>query len=64
MKETTIDVQTGKESSRNFTADEIAQSNQLQEIETLVQAKESVRINAKKSLIEKLGLTADEADLF
>jgi hypothetical protein len=64
MKQIEIDVSSGKETSRDFTADEKAQITQWTEIEQSVQTKEAARINAKNSLIEKLGLTADEAALF
>lgn len=63
MKEITVNVTTGEESSRNFTAEEVALANSLKAVEESVQAKEQLRHQAKASLIEKLQLTAEEAKL-
>lgn len=64
MKEITIEVTTGEESSRNFTAEEVALANSLKIVEETVQAKEQLRHQARASLIAKLELTAEEAELF
>jgi hypothetical protein len=63
MKETMINVETGAETSRNLSAEEVAQINVWIKIEEQVEDKENKRFSAKNSLIEKLGLTADEAKL-
>jgi predicted NUDIX family NTP pyrophosphohydrolase len=63
MKEVSIDVQTGEETSRDLNAQEVAQIGVWSKIEEIVQDEENKRLAAKNSLIEKLGLTADEAKL-
>jgi hypothetical protein len=63
MKEISIDVQTGAETSRDLNAEEVAQIGVWSKIEEKVQDEENKRVAAKNSLIEKLGLTADEAKL-
>jgi hypothetical protein len=63
MKEISIDVQTMAETSRDLSAEEVAQIGVWSKIEEKVQDEEKKRLAAKNSLIEKLGLTADEAKL-
>ena len=63
MKETIINVETGAETSRDLSAEEVAQISVWSKIEEQVENKENKRFSAKNSLIEKLGLTADEAKL-
>jgi hypothetical protein len=63
MKEVSIDVQTMAETSRDLSAEEVAQIGVWSKIEEKVQDEEKKRLAAKNSLIEKLGLTADEAKL-
>lgn len=63
MKEVSIDVQTGEETSRDFNAEEVAQIGVWSKIEEKVQDEQNKKSVLKNSLIEKLGLTADEATL-
>lgn len=58
-----VDIQTGKETLRNYTADEIAA------VENAIQENNAKDLLAKKqeemkaALLEKLGITAEEAAL-
>ena len=63
MKEVSIDVKTGEETSRDFNAEEVAQIGVWSKIEEKVQSEQNKKSVLKKSLIEKLGLTSDEAAL-
>jgi hypothetical protein len=63
MKEVSIDVQTGAETSRDLNAEEVAQIGVWSKIEEKVQDEQNKKSVLKNSLIEKLGITADEAKL-
>jgi hypothetical protein len=63
MKEISIDVQTGTETSRDLNAEEVAQIGVWSKIEEKVQDEQNKKSVLKNSLIEKLGITADEAKL-
>jgi len=62
-----IDIQTGKETIREFTPDEIAQleaSRVITEAERAAkQAEAETKAAARQAILDRLGLTADEAKL-
>ncbi len=63
MKETTVDVQTGEESTRDFTAEEVKQIADTSAIENAVNADAIAKLEAKSALFSKLGITKEEAKL-
>jgi len=63
MKETTIDVQTGEESTRDFTVEEVRQIADSSAIENAVDAAAIAKLEAKAALFSKLGITKEEAKL-
>jgi hypothetical protein len=63
MKETTVNVQTGEESTRDFTAEEVKQTTDCSVIENAVNAAAIAKLEAKAALFNKLGITEEEAKL-
>jgi len=63
MNEITIDVHTKEQSERDYTAAEKALTNKTKEVEALVEAKAAERLASKGALLNRLGITAEEAKL-
>lgn len=61
--ETIIDVQTGDETTREMTKDEIAVLKDLENKAALESAAQKSEADAKAALLTKLGITAEEAAL-
>ena len=62
-KEKIVDLETGKETLRNYTAQEIAEVEAAQALNAQRIAEELAKEAARKLILEKLGLTDDEAKL-
>jgi hypothetical protein len=56
-------VQTGEEIEREMTDSEFAQYKAQQELDEIQEAKESAKEVARQALLDKLGITAEEAKL-
>jgi len=65
LKEKIIDISTGEEKiiERNATVEEIAEIERVQAEMAKHAAKQAEAVIAKAALLEKLGITADEAKL-
>jgi hypothetical protein len=63
MKEIIVDVETGVESVRDFTAEEVKQIAETSAIENAVNADALTKLEAKSALFSKLGITKEEAKL-
>ena len=61
--EKTIDITTGKETFRNYTDDEVAEVEANQAQAAIKTAEQAVKNAARQNVLEKLGLSADEAKL-
>lgn len=62
-KEKIIDIETGEEIYRNYTADEIAIVKEAEIKADALAAEQAKKEIARKSLLERLGITEDEAKL-
>lgn len=58
-----VNAETGKEVEREMNAAELAQYQIDQENSVAAKAAEASKVSAKTALLEKLGITADEAAL-
>jgi len=60
-----IDISTGEESivERDMTAEDLAKYQAYQEANTILQAEAAAKAAAKADLLEKLGITEEEAKL-
>jgi hypothetical protein len=58
-----IDAQTGKTVERDFTADELAQRAKDKAKQATETKADTAKAKAKAALLDKLGITADEAAL-
>jgi len=63
MKKLVIDVELGQEFLIDFTADEIENFNVLKELDIKESQKVAAKEAARQVLLDKLGITADEAKL-
>lgn len=62
-KEKIIDVITNEVSFRDYTADEIAQIEESQRLNAIKLAEYQEKMSARLAVLEKLGLTEEEAKL-
>jgi hypothetical protein len=62
-KEKIVNIETNEETWRDFTPEEIAEIERAQAKAAEIAAKESEALAAKAALLEKLGITEDEAKL-
>jgi hypothetical protein len=62
-QEKIVNLQTGEETWRNFSADEIAEIEQEQIKLAAEAAEAAAKEAARQALLDKLGITADEAKL-
>lgn len=62
-KEKIINLQTGKETFRDYTAEEISQVEDAQAEAAALIEKAAEKETARQAILEKLGLTEDEAKL-
>jgi hypothetical protein len=62
-QEKIVNLQTGEEAWRNFSADEIAEIEQEQIRLAAEAAEAAAKEAARQDLLDKLGITADEAKL-
>lgn len=62
-KEKIVDLETGKETLRNYTAQEIAEVEAAQALNAQRIAEETAKEAERKLILEKLGLNDDEAKL-
>jgi hypothetical protein len=60
-KEKIINIETGEETWRDYTAEEIAAVKEEQNKVSAFAAHQAQKLSAKTALLEKLGLTAEEA---
>lgn len=63
MTKLIIDCTTGEEISRPLNADELAQQEMDETIAKAKQAEAAAKAGARQALLDKLGITADEAKL-
>lgn len=63
LKEKIVNVETGEETWRDYTAEEIAKVEEAIAKSALEALQQAEKIAAKKAIFEKLGITEDEAKL-
>lgn len=62
-KEKIVDIETGEETLREFTAEEIAEVEKAQAEAAARIAEQAAKDAARKAIFEKLGITEEEAKL-
>ena len=63
LNEKIVNLETGEETIRNYTAKEIAEVEAAKEKSLLEIAEAEAKATARQAILDRLGLTADEAAL-